>query len=255
LALSIRMQWLPKAGNRDDEYEDACWPNHAVTTSQPVVRCAVADGATESSFAGLWARQLVAAYAATDTADWLTTDWLTTLPQEQARWQAQVAARTLPWYAEAKARSGAFAALLGVTIAHDPDDDEWTWQASAIGDCALFHVRSERLLTSFPATTTAFFTSRPLLIPSVPNQFAALDEHIQQARGDSQPGDTLYLTTDALGQWLLQQVEQGATPWRAVETALAGRKRGFRRWIAGLRSQGQLRNDDVTLLRIGWTER
>lgn len=252
MALSIRVQWLPKAGNRDDEYEDAFWPDHAVTTTQPMVRCAIADGATESAFAGLWARQLVAAYAASATAE--ATDWLATLEQVQARWQAQVTARPLPWYAEAKVRSGAFAALLGVTIAHNAGASGRSWRASAVGDCALFHVRNDRLLTGFPATTAAFFTSRPLLIPSAPNQLTTLVDHVQQAEGDLQPGDALYLTTDALGHWFLQQAEQGATPWRAIETALAGRRRGFRRWIAGLRSQGQLRNDDVTLLRIGWTE-
>lgn len=253
MALSIRVQWLPKAGNRDDEYEDACWPDHAVTTTQPIVRCAIADGATESAFAGLWARQLVAAYAAHATAD--ATDWLAALAQMQAHWQAQVTAQPLPWYAEAKVRSGAFAALLGVTMVHDADADARTWRASAVGDCALFHVRNDRLLTAFPAATTAFFTSRPLLIPSVPTSLMALADHVQQAEGDWQPGDVLYLTTDALGHWFLHQVEHGATPWRAVDAALTGGRRSFRRWITALRSQGQVRNDDVTLLRIGWTER
>jgi hypothetical protein len=86
-------------------------------------------------------------------------------------------------------------------------------------------------------------------------QNAALASHVQRASGVLRPGDVLYLVTDALGQWFLQQVEDGAAPWRALETALAGHKRGFRRWIAGLRGRGHLRNDDVTLLRIGWAER
>jgi len=247
------VQWLPKAGNRDDEYEDACWPDRALTAAQPVMRCAIADGATESAFAGLWARQLVAAYAANGAPG--AEDWLAALPQEQARWQAQIAARSLPWYAEEKARSGAFAALLGVTITAATGATGRPWHASAVGDCVLFQMRGDVLLTSFPATTAAFFTSRPLLIPSVPGQNATLAAHVQRATGELQPGDVLYLATDALGQWFLQQIEHGATPWRAIETALAGRKRGFRRWITGLRSQGRLRNDDVTLLRIGWAER
>jgi hypothetical protein len=253
LPISLRIQWLPKAGNRDDEYEDACWPDRALMTAQPVVRCAIADGATESAFAGLWARQLVAAYAAGDAPD--AEGWLAALPQEQARWQAQIAAKALPWYAEEKARSGAFAALLGVTISGAAGATARPWQASSLGDCALFHVRGDALLTSFPATSAAFFTSRPLLIPSVPGQNAALASLVQQASGVMRPGDVLYLVTDALGQWFLQQVEDGAAPWRALETALAGHKRGFRRWIAGLRGRGHLRNDDVTLLRIGWAER
>ncbi len=251
MPITIRVMWLPKAGNREDEYEDACWPDRALTTTQPVVRCAVADGATESAFAGLWARQLVAAYGAAVAP---TTDWLPALAQEQARWQAQVAAKTLPWYAEEKARSGAFAALLGVTICPERAGQSRDWQAHAVGDCALFQVRAGALTVAFPAADAAFFTNRPFLISSLPGQEARLAEHTLHTAGELHPSDVLYLVTDALGQWFLRRVEEGAQPWVELETALARRKRGFGRWLGGLRGGGQIRNDDITLLRIAWTE-
>ncbi len=251
MPITIRVMWLPKAGNREDEYEDACWPDHALTTAQPVVRCAVADGATESAFAGLWARQLVAAYGAGAAP---AADWPPALAQEQARWQAQVAAKALPWYAEEKVRSGAFAALLGVTLFPERAGQSREWQAQAVGDCALFQVRGGALAATFPAADAAFFTSRPFLISSLPSQAAHLAEHTQRAGGVLHRGDVIYLVTDALGQWFLRRVEAGATPWVELEAALARRKRGFGRWIAGLRGGGHLRNDDITLLRIAWTE-
>jgi hypothetical protein len=249
--------WLPKAGNREDEYEDACWPDHALTTTQPVVRCAVADGATESAFAGRWARQLAAAYGATaggESREEAGADWLPALAQEQARWQAQVAAKTLPWYAEEKARSGAFAALLGLTIFAERAGPARDWQAHAVGDCALFQVRGGALAAAFPAADAAFFTNRPFLISSLPGQEARLAEHTLHTAGELHPGDVIYLVTDALGQWFLRRVEEGAQPWVELETALARRKRGFGRWLGGLRDGGQIRNDDITLLRIAWTE-
>ncbi|HQY93958.1 MAG: hypothetical protein WAU00_14105 [Caldilinea sp.] len=252
MSISVRVMALPKAGNRDDEYEDACWPDRALTTTQPLVHGAIADGATESAFAGLWARQLVAAYGAAGALG--AEDWVPTLTVEQAHWQSQVDAKALPWYAEEKARSGAFAALLGVTIGQEAQAKARPWQALSVGDCALFQVRRGVLLSCFPATTSAFFTNRPLLISSLPAQNAALAAHRRRAAGELWPGDVLYLTTDALGQWFLSRVEHGAAPWIEMEAALARRKRGFTRWIAALRNKGQLRNDDVTLLRIAWPE-
>lgn len=251
----MRMQWLPKSGNRKDEYEDAAWPERSLTTTLPVVRCAVADGATESAFAAAWAQQLVRAYGrgAFDDAEWERK-----LAHEQTLWQAAVDAKSLPWYAEAKARSGAFAALLGVTFGATIGDGSHAkrpWQALAVGDCALFQVRGDALLTSFPAVDAAFFTSRPLLIGSTPAGNAGLAEQVQRASGDFRPGDQLYLVSDALGQWWMHEVERGAAPWHEVDGALAQRRRGFGGWIDALRRAGQMRNDDVTLLRVTWLER
>ena len=248
MPISVRVQWLPKAGNREDEYEDACWPDHALTTTQRVVHCAIADGATESAFAGLWARQLTAAYGAVGSAESAT--WRHAVAQEQRHWQAQITAQPLPWYAEEKARHGAFAALLGVTLTQEDRTDGHRWQASAVGDCVLFQVRAGALVQSFPAQDAAFFTNRPFLLSSLSAQDAAVPQWRYQAAGDLNSGDVLYLTTDALGQWCLRQVEAGSAPWTAIETALAQRKRGFRRWVARLRHRGDLRNDDVTLLRV-----
>jgi hypothetical protein len=56
VTLSARAFWLPKAGNTIAEYEDAFDFSIAA-------RCfAVADGATDSAFAGRWARSLVRAF-------------------------------------------------------------------------------------------------------------------------------------------------------------------------------------------------
>ncbi|MFO7633752.1 MAG: hypothetical protein R6W76_14505 [Caldilinea sp.] len=254
MPLSVRVMWLPKAGNRDDEYEDACWPERSLTTAQSIVRCAVADGATESAFAGLWARQLVYAYGAGGLD---AGNWPHALALEQVRWQTQVAAKALPWYAEEKARSGAFAALLGVTIGRSIDGAAHTWQAMAVGDCAFFQVRDNALQHCFPAEDATFFTNRPLLISSIPAQNEELAEHVHHASGELQSGDLLYLTSDALGQWFLNTFERGGTPWVDMETMITRikrRKRSFNSWVHELRRSGQMRNDDVTILRIAWSE-
>src|SRR4051812_29570559 len=62
LAIRADLLWLPKAGNSVEEYEDA-WATSPDDESSPgQFVCAVTDGATETSFAGLWARLLAEAY-------------------------------------------------------------------------------------------------------------------------------------------------------------------------------------------------
>ena len=46
---------LPKDGNTKAEYEDAAYPGNEINYYGELFRCAVADGATETSFSRLWA--------------------------------------------------------------------------------------------------------------------------------------------------------------------------------------------------------
>ena len=248
MPLSIRVRWLSKAGNRADEYEDACWPTRSYPIDEPLARLAVADGATESAFAGRWARQLARAWG----EGGLNSDDLTgSLAGEQTAWQAAVDAQPLPWYAEEKARSGAFAALLGVTV-DLRGGVQAGWAALAVGDCVLFHVRGNRLARSFPAEDAAFFTNRPLLISSRPERNLSVAANLHRATGGLEAGDRLYLATDALGQWFMQAVENGGQPWDALDGVMMRSRRRFASWADGLRARGVLRNDDVTVLSVEW---
>ena len=52
-----------KKGNAESEYEDASFPNNALEREEvSEFRCAVADGASESAFADVWAQLLVRAF-------------------------------------------------------------------------------------------------------------------------------------------------------------------------------------------------
>lgn len=248
--LRARVLWGPKAGNRTDEYEDAFWPprtiNRTINRSGSRggrFRFAVADGATETSFAGLWARRLVRAYGSGCFAGG---DWLEQLRREQAAWQAEVLQKPLPWYAEEKARGGAFAALLGLELV-----SSGSWSSWAVGDCCLVQWRAGALVAAFPAAAAAFFTARPFLVPSSSVHNDGLPPQVLRANGEWQPGDRFALLSDALGQWLWQQLEAGDPPWRALEELHGvGQQSLFARWIGGLRAEAQLRNDDVTAVLV-----
>jgi hypothetical protein len=244
---SIRVFSLPKAGNSVAEYEDAYWPRQAGELSG-VLRLAVADGATETSFSGLWARLLATAYGRGHLTE---ATWNADVARIRRVWQRAVGQKPLPWYAEEKLRLGAFSSLTGLTLFPpvEPDGNIGEFEAFSIGDSCLFQVRAGKLIWSFPFTTAEEFNSRPLLISSL-NCGIEHDVAAQRITGEWKPSDTFFLMTDALACWALGLAEAGDDPFvllQSVETQEA-----FSTLIADQRactdSQGipLLKNDDVT---------
>ena len=237
-----QLQWVafcePKHGSGPDEYEDACAGNLELG------RFAIADGATESSYAGLWAQMLVNAFVSTSSLEPST--WATWLPEIQKRWEQAVSHEALPWYAEIKWHEGAFATFLGLVL--EPP----RWRALAVGDSCLFHIRQGQLCQAFPLQRSHDFSNTPWLIGSrgfTPDMMVVRELRFE---GEFQPGDRLWLMTDALAQWFLQLTETGHQPWEHLEPLLAAPQEPshFRGWIAALRGARQIRNDDVTLMGV-----
>lgn len=247
MEIVARALWLPKAGNSAEEYEDAWAVGDEAAEAAECFRCAVADGATEASFSGRWARLLTRGYcdgAFKDAPD------LADFAPQQAVWAREVAAIPLPWYAEEKARSGAFSSLLGLSIAAAKGGAGGRWTALAVGDSCLFQVRDDRLLTAWPLDAAESFTNSPMLLSSNPASNVALGEHLVLRAGDWMPGDAFYLLTDALACWFLLAYEAGGRPWQDLDTVAVSDSPAFVDWIADLRAARILRNDDVTLLRV-----
>lgn len=248
--------WVPKAGNQDSEYEDAYCPIGPIDAEgASLSRFAVADGATETSFSRLWAKQLVEAYIAGEfekIPDW---KWLAEL---QEKWSSTVNSKPLPWYAEQKIESGAFAAVVGLTLTSpEADSQAGTWHAEAIGDSCLFQIRDSQIVTKFPLGAAEEFTNSPTLIASKPGEASGLASLVLK-EGGWECGDQFYLMTDAVAAWFLWATENSESPWEivrdldAADEATAGKfgLRSFRQWVDCARAQGLMRNDDVTLYRI-----
>ncbi len=250
--VAVRVFALPKDGSAPEEHEDAAWPASDVRAGlggKPL-RCAVADGATEASFARQWAALLVEAYGRDAVGDAMPP-----LDDLQQRWRDAVdpLVRGAPWYVVEKARQGAFATLSGVTL-------EWTqpdagvWRALAVGDSCLFHVAGGELLASFPLRDAGQFGSRPDLISSNPLANRRLAEALRVDSGVWQAPCAFYLMTDALAAWFL-----GCPESRPERIRLVGSlpdQAAFARMVAAARQtvdaggEPLLKNDDVTLLRI-----
>lgn len=234
--------WLPKAGNRSEEYEDAVWPAKPLILDPPAISYAIADGATEASFAGLWASLLVQSFCRGHLEPRRRRKTLQRLRQ---CWLEEASRNPLPWYAEAKLQQGSAAALLGLRLSRERPEIG-TWHAKAWGDCCLFQIRQGRLLQSFPIAAAADFGSRPSLIGSnMPKE--RLDDLEQAASGQWQRGDRIYLSSDALACFLLAEHEVGRDWWPILEQM---DEQSFVWLVAVTRDQKLMRNDDVTCVRI-----
>jgi len=226
----VRTHWLPKQGHSADEYEDA--------TAQPVVapdgtiRAAVADGATESAFAGAWARTLVEEFVGADVT--VPETFSESIHRTRRVFGGRIAehATDLPWYAAAKAEQGAFAAFVGLVLYPNG-----AWRAVAVGDCCLFQIRDGEVMEAWPIADADEFGNRPDLLGS---RLDVSQPEAQMTSSQWGPGDRFLLVSDALAAYLL-----GSDPAAAVGLDASG----FASLIEGARKDG-LRNDDVTLVEL-----
>ena len=225
--------WAPKAGNAAHEYEDA----YAVGTD--ALRLAVADGASETSFARQWAELLVEGFVQEAPSAAELHDWVAPL---QATWAEGQKGKATAWYAERKAQDGAFSSLLGLTI------DQERWRALAVGDSCLFVVRAGKLTRAFPLERSEQFNNSPSLLSSKARANAGVWDQVAVVEGELQASDRLLLMTDALAQWFLVESEMGRRPWAALAKLASPEQ--FTAFIDCLRAGGALRNDDVTLVSL-----
>lgn len=240
----------PRQGYNEREYEDA-WDRFPRTReSGPLLRVALADGATTSSFAREWAQALTRAFV---QRNFLTEAGLGKAVQVMARaWWLAVFSRPLPWYAEEKARRGAFASLLGVQIeASRGDEASGHWQALAVGDSCLFLVRGAAddhaaIQTAFPLQKAEEFGDSPALLSSLLARNSQVP--VRALAGQWQAGDLFVLATDALAAWFLAEIQQGQQPWQTL--AALPDQPAFDAWLRDLRASGRIRNDDTTCILI-----
>ncbi len=246
-----RRLWLPKAGNRPEECEDASrvvYPQRLGASGRRTARAVVSDGASESAFAREWADVLADAFVALPPDMCGLTkrslgDWLTSA---QERWRIGIPWDRIPWHGEAKARTGAFATLLGLTVmATAGTSRRISWRAVAVGDSCLFVVRGDRLWLSFPFDDATQFDNNPTLVCSNPDNVGKLWENVHQSDGECVAGDSFILASDALACWLLERNAEGEKPWKMLFELDAS---NWTAWVEEQRRAGSMRNDDTTLV-------
>ncbi len=248
---------LPKSGNTSEEFEDSFYPNRAGEMIRSPVRLAIADGATEGFLSGSWAGILTKLYCRKGVD---SNDFQTFIERANADWNGfrdnyirdRVAQkRPIRWFEEPGLEAGSFSTLLGISLFDSQVGKPGRWEAAAVGDSCMFHVREICLVEAFPLQHSSDFNNRPALIATNPTYNTKLNESLCFKSGDCMVDDQFYLMTDALAAWTLREHEAGQNPWsflRDLDTR--DQVKTFEQRVEELRTSGLIRNDDVTLVRF-----
>lgn len=253
---------LPKDGNSEDECEDAAAvvpesPRDAWVTGP--ITAVVSDGASESMLAKDWAWRLVATVVGKLDSDPALVrsriGFAEVMREAMVRWGEWIdgyearraeSGRPVQWYERPKLERGAYATLLALHF-----DGIDSWEAAALGDSCLFHLRGFELIRAFPLQQADEFSVTPKLVNSREQDGELLAAHVETASGKAEPSDQFFLCTDAMAAWFLQRAASGSKPWYEVmDLTRAGDQTAFAQWADGERAAGRMRNDDIALIHL-----
>ncbi|MBF8186156.1 hypothetical protein ITP53_10425 [Nonomuraea sp. K274] len=259
---SVASHRTHKGGGHAEEYEDAyriCPPVLDDQIDVASLRIALSDGASESALAGLWARSLVDHFAGVTPEALVSAErfgreavaasasWPATLSDYVAGREAD--GRPIQWYEQPKLDRGAYATLLALGFRVSMAN-EGQWFAAAIGDCCLFQVRDDSLITTFPLAESADFGTSPDLLNSRNQDSGRIVERVAMGAGSIRQQDDIYLCTDAVAAWFLREAEHGGRPWEILRDLGTADGPDFAEFVGEERLSGRMRNDDATLIHV-----
>jgi len=228
---------LPKSGFEASECEDS------IGGDEQNCRFAVADGATEAFDARNWAERLANNWVRSTAAltpegfhEWVASEGL----ELHSSWKQL----TLSWYAEEKARTGSFAAFVGVEL--DLRTDTPAWKAIALGDACLLHCRNGALIKSLPLANSASFNSAPILVASDPAIYKSNEQSLVIESGSCENNDVIFLLSDAAAAWYLERFEQN----NFADVFLSHDGEAPAEFFENERCAGRIRNDDIAVMRL-----
>jgi hypothetical protein len=254
----------PKEGYAPAEWEDGAGGGSfgAGAThggAPPRARFAVADGATETYESRRWVNLLIGSFMSPDQSGstpfppgstWPELDrrsiggWFKAM---QERWQATMPA-TDDLIEQMKIRQGTLATFVGGQIL-GIDTRAPIWQAVALGDSVLFHVRNGLLVEHFPPLRSRDFASAPEGIHTSPVLLDRMCEQVLFREGKLGQEDMIFVATDAFAKWMISRIESGdRTLWPLLGELV--HHNVFTQLVAAERRTGAMKDDDVTLMRI-----
>jgi len=233
---------MPKAGCSLTECEDAIGLNSRGR------RFAVADGATEAFDSKTWAKLVTRSWVRVDPPALSVEDFVPLVRDLGARLQSRWKKKSLPWYAEEKARQGSFTAFVGVQfyLAETPK----SWKAIAVGDSCLVQKRGQEIVKAFPISDVTLFGSNPILVPSLAPLQDRMAENFATSDGAFEVNDEFLLLTDAVAAWYLDSEKPESSKSLAMSLLASSRYPELENHFQDLRARGEMRNDDVTIVRI-----
>lgn len=242
----IRSFQIPKLGLSEAECEDKSSLS-SQNTSQ--LRIAVADGATESLFSDVWADILVNSYLEQGT-ELFTPSALESSSQKFVQNINQLILQmpeTRHWFMYEKLDRGTHATLAAVEISHPETINIFT-----VGDsCVFWRNGNTTNVEMLPKLSPNDFGSFPASICHIATTWISLEKKIAKLEVSFEASDSFHIAicTDALACWLATELQNGDTSaWEKLFQL--SDDVSFTNFIAVLREQSKIRNDDVTLVLI-----
>lgn len=251
----ISIQWravsIPKSSHKLDANEDAFSPyiNQGEFLTNTFFQCAVADGATRSSFSRIFAESLVSYCSSAEKSTTLQD----VIQSAREEWYRAISAGKLNGSNGQVVQDGAYSTLLWLqlfTIGTDRTIRNNSWKAKAVGDTCLFHYRKEYPLRILPVNNSIDFTNHPRLIGSNKSQVHTIAEW--EFSGSWDVGDDFFILTDSIAKWMLQEVESGGNPSSLIKEVFSFKDANekFELWVQSLRARNKVRDDDTTVVWI-----
>lgn len=240
--LSVKKFHRPKTGYQESEYEDAF-------AEDPEKRAfAVADGATESSFSGVWANALVSSFVENPPSfEQNDRDAMRDILRiARNKWYDGVDWSSLPWFQKNKAVLGSYSTFLGLQM--DFQGEQKKFRCITVGDSCMFHISGVKM-EPFPFSDYKDMNYTPRLMwsghgfPIGPKKEIDVPG-LEVKYGKLKDGDMLLLATDAISKWMLQHKNE--KPWATILEKFDD----LDTFVGDLIKNGEVKNDDVTMIFI-----
>lgn len=246
---------LEKAGNAAKEWEDGAGAFDGDSVAGRNPRFIVVDGATEAYDSLRWVDHLVTSFIGDGSSRKSQIPALGAEPMQrwfelmQKRWVAEAPAAFANIFEERTfAQVGSFATLLGCELT-DLEGTNPSWDAVALGDTVLFHVRDRQLVAQFPRLGADDFGLSPDGVHTQPAALEQMRRQLTFAHGSLIEGDQLFLTTDAFAHWIIRRIGgKERELWNLLINL--DHPHLFEQLVVDHRAAGEMKNDDVTLLRV-----
>lgn len=239
---------IPKIGEQQAGIQDAfCY-------SSDKTLAAIADGASTSFLPAEWANLLVE-YFCHHNQDSITSiherweEWLRPMQEEWRKHFIKIKKdETIPWYAQgSRDKDHASATFVGLKLYPPNPAGKKTWEALAMGDSCLFHIKSHSSqLITFPLGKSEEFKTVTDCFHSLP-EYKSSPPKI--CTGFYESEDIFFLATDALAEWIIRDYQNpSGTRWQELISIAS--QEDFTYFIHKIRHDRLIKNDDTTLLRL-----
>lgn len=245
ITLIINSFLTPKSNLKQIESEDKI---DFSFLNEDKLRIALADGATESIYSGVWAEKIVKKYLSTG-GDLLNRENLEDLQGQfltHAYQSIEESPETRQWFLYEKLERGTGATLIALEFSNSRTID-----ILSVGDSCVFWKQNNDSgkIEMFPQLSVQDFGNSPSSICHLSQTWKKLNQSMKQKSFSYTNQLQALICSDAFACWLIRELENNPSIWDDL-FKFQEEQSNFQEFIRDLRNQKKIRNDDVSVVTI-----